>query len=78
MDDKRLGRQTSTISVILPLTKTLGNEAVEMYDRSDRSSMEWQQRLVYDIMAEKNGVYYFSGKNFAQILLQRVKIYVIM
>lgn len=51
MDDKRLGRQTPTISVILPYTKTLGNEAVEMYDRSDRSSMEWQQRLVYDIMA---------------------------
>lgn len=51
MDDVKLGRQTPTISVILPYTETLGSEAIEMYDRSDRSSMEWQQRLIYDIMA---------------------------
>lgn len=51
MDEKRLGRQTPTLSVILPYTETLGTEAVEAYDRSGRSSLEWEQRLVYDIMA---------------------------
>lgn len=51
VETKRLGRQTPTISVILTYTDTLGGEAIEMYDRSNRNSMEWQQRLIYDIMA---------------------------
>ncbi len=51
MAEKKLGRQTPTISVILPYTETLGGEATQMYDKSDRDSLEWQQRLVYDIMA---------------------------
>ena len=51
MDEKRLGRQTPTVSVILPYTETLGAEVVEAYDRSTRKSIEWQQRLAYDIMA---------------------------
>lgn len=55
MVDKRIGCQTPTISVILPYTDTLGGEAIEMYDKSDRDSLEWQQRLVYDIMAVYKG-----------------------
>lgn len=46
MAEKKLGRQTPTISVILPYTETLGGEAIEMYDQSSRNSLEWQQRLV--------------------------------
>ena len=46
MAEKKLGRQTPTISVILPYTETLGGEAIEMYDKSSRNSLEWQQRLV--------------------------------
>lgn len=58
MDDKRIGRQTPTISVILPYTETLGGEATQMYDQSSRKSLEWQQRLVYDIMAvDKDGLF---------------------
>lgn len=51
MAEKRLGCQTPTISVILPYTDTLGCEAIAAYDKSERNSMEWQQRLIYDIMA---------------------------
>ena len=34
MAEKRLGRQTPTISVILPYTETLGGEATQMYDQN--------------------------------------------
>jgi len=45
------GRQTPTVSRILPYTDSLGNEAVELYNGSDRNAIEWQVRLIEDIMA---------------------------
>ena len=48
----RVGRSDPTVSVILPYTETRGSEAVELYDKNDRSkAFEWQRALTYDIMA---------------------------
>lgn len=47
----RTGRQTPTVSRILPYTDSLGSEAVELYNGSDRNAIEWQVRLIEDIMA---------------------------
>lgn len=49
--DKRIGRQTPTVSRILPYTDSLGSESAELYNRSGRAAIEWQVRLIEDIMA---------------------------
>lgn len=51
MSDKRIGRQFPTQSVALPYTETRGGEALLLYDRSTRKTMQWQQSMIYDIMA---------------------------
>jgi phage terminase large subunit-like protein len=51
MTDTRLGRQTPTISVVLPYTQSLGAEAVEIYNRSRRKAQPWQELMLEDIMA---------------------------
>ena len=51
MTDKRYGRQTPTSSRVLPYTRSLGAEAVGIYNSSDRSSMPWQELMLEDIMA---------------------------
>ena len=51
MSEKRLGRQTPVKNRILPYTASLGAEATELYERSKRNALEWQQRLIEDIMA---------------------------
>lgn len=48
---ERKGRQTPTQSVILPYTQTKGDEAVELYNETGRTAIEWQQLLCADIMA---------------------------
>ena len=47
----KVGRQSPTVSVILPYHETKGPEAIELYDKSERDSLEWQTALTYDIMA---------------------------
>ena len=49
--EARKGNQSPTVSVILPYTKTLGQEAVELYNATERTAIEWQTNLQYDIMA---------------------------
>lgn len=49
--DKRIGRQTPTVSRVLPYTETKGMEAVLLYDQSSRTAQEWQELMMYDIMA---------------------------
>ncbi len=49
--ETRKGKQSPTVSVILPYTKTLGQEAVEIYNATERSALDWQTSLLYDIMA---------------------------
>lgn len=51
MEEKRIGRQTPTVSRILPYTDSFGAESVELYNKSGRTSIEWQVRLIEDIMA---------------------------
>lgn len=48
----RMGRQTPTQAVILPFNKTRGIEAVEAYEESGRTAMNWQKLLISDIMGE--------------------------
>lgn len=47
----RRGRQTPTSSLVLPYEQTLGNEAIDLYEKTGRTAQEWQRLLVYDIMA---------------------------
>lgn len=49
--DTRIGRQSPTVSVILPYSDTKGPEAVELYNGTERTAQEWQEALLYDIMA---------------------------
>ena len=47
----RIGRQTPTQSVVLPYSESRGSEAIEIYNSTDRTAIEWQELLCYDIMA---------------------------
>lgn len=51
MDDKRVGRQLPTSSLVLPYSETKGPEAVGLYDQSGRTAQEWQSIQIYDMMA---------------------------
>ena len=51
MSEPRKGRQTPTKSIILPYTETRGQEAIEIYNSSGRTAQQWQELLIYDIMA---------------------------
>ena len=51
MEGPRKGRQTPTKSIILPYTKTYGQEAIDLYNSSGRTAQEWQELLIYDILA---------------------------
>lgn len=51
MAETRKGRQTPTKSIILPYQNTRGQEAIERYNSSGRTAQEWQELLIYDIMA---------------------------
>lgn len=47
----RVGRSSPTVSVILPYESTKGQEAVDLYNATEKSVLEWQEALTYDIMA---------------------------
>lgn len=51
MSDVRTGRQTPSVSVVLPYADSLGTEAVDIYNRSGRTAQPWQELLLEDIMA---------------------------
>lgn len=58
MSDKRLGRQTPTVSVVLPYTESLGIEAAAIYNNSGRTAQQWQELMLEDIMAvNEEGLY---------------------
>ncbi|MGI6722432.1 MAG: type V CRISPR-associated protein Cas4 [Anaerovoracaceae bacterium] len=50
----RIGRQTPTESFVLPYQKTDGAEAIESYEKSGRTAMDWQKLLVYDMLAKED------------------------
>lgn len=47
----RKGNQTPSQSVVLPYTATLGAEAVDIYNKTRRTAQEWQEAMIYDILA---------------------------
>ena len=51
MSENRLGKQTPTICIRLPYTESLGTEAVDLYNKSDRTAQDWQALMLEDIMA---------------------------
>lgn len=54
MAETRLGRQTPTVSSVLPYTDSKGLEAVQLYNSSGRTAQDWQSLLLEDIMAVNN------------------------
>ncbi len=50
-ENKRIGRQTPTKSFVLPYERSLSAGAVEIYERTGRKVLEWQKKLLQDIMA---------------------------
>ena len=58
MPEIRKGRQTPTKSIILPYTETYGQEAIDLYNSSGRIAQEWQELLIYDMLAvNKDGLW---------------------
>ena len=51
MSENRVGRQTPTNSFIIPYKKSLGKQAIDLYNQSKRKAMEWQEIQMMDIMA---------------------------
>lgn len=51
MSEIRLGKQTPTICIRLPYTESIGTEAVDLYNQSDRTAQDWQALMLEDIMA---------------------------
>ena len=47
-------RQTPTTSVILPYEETHGKEAIDLYNSTGRTAQEWQELLLYDILAVRD------------------------
>ena len=39
------------MSVVLPYKDTKGAEAIELYNKSEKDVLPWQEALTYDIMA---------------------------
>ena len=53
--DTRVGRQSPTVSVILPYQDSKAPEAIELYNKTEKNALEWQEALTYDIMAVDDG-----------------------
>lgn len=50
-EEIRKGRQTPTVSRILPYEDSKGAEAIDLYNQTGRTAQEWQERMIEDIMA---------------------------
>ena len=54
MTKKRIGSQTPSRSLILPYKTSLGDEAVELYEKSGRTAFDWQRFIVNAILAKND------------------------
>lgn len=64
--DKRYGRQEPTVGFTLPYEKTRGQEAVDLYDRTGRTALDWQKSLLYDMLAtDDDGLWIHSRFAFS-------------
>lgn len=50
----RIGEQTPTRSLILPYDKSLGDEAIELYEKSGRTAFDWQRFIINAILAKND------------------------
>lgn len=50
MDTHRSGRQEPTTSFVLPYTRTEGETAVDLYELTGRTALDWQRIIIYDIL----------------------------
>lgn len=58
MNEGRIGEQDPTVSFTLPYTETDGQLAVDLYNLTGRTAMDWQAALCYDILAKnENGLW---------------------
>ncbi len=62
MAEIRKGNQYPTESFTLPYKKTYGEEAVKLYNSTGRKAMEWQELLIYDILAVNDDELYTHTK----------------
>lgn len=61
MTEKRRGRQDPTLGFTLPYTKTRGQEAIDIYNGSGRTAQEWQEKLIFDMLAtDEDGIWIHS------------------
>lgn len=67
MAEEYVARQTPTTSVILPYTKTHGQEAIDLYNSTGRTAQEWQELLLYDILAvrEEDGLFVHTSFGYS-------------
>ena len=66
MAEKRLGSQIPSRSHILPYQDTEGQGAVELYNSTSRTALEWQELLIYDLLAKnKEGLYTHTKFGYA-------------
>lgn len=54
VEEKRIGSQEPTRSLILPYKKSHGSEAVELYEKSGRTAFDWQRFLIDAILAKND------------------------
>lgn len=54
MEEKRIGNQEPTIHFALPYEATDGQGAIDLYELTGRTALEWQKRLVNDILARND------------------------
>ena len=59
----RIGEQTPTRSLILPYDESLGDAAIELYEKSGRKAFDWQRFIVNAILA-KNSEGLWTHMNF--------------
>lgn len=64
--DTRYGNDSPTVSVVLPYTETKGQEAIALYNETEKSMLPWQEALTFDIMAMSDeGVWVHQKFGFA-------------
>lgn len=61
----KTGQQTPTASVVIPYSKTKGNEAVKLYAKAGRKLEPWQASLVKDMMAYKGKLWVHISFGYA-------------
>lgn len=64
--EKRFGSQTPTVGFTLPYTITKGSEAVELYEQTGRTCLEWQKTILYDLLAvDDDGIWIHSRYGYS-------------